>query len=64
MACYTGKPNQRSQLVLPDQHQPIDLKHLHDDMGHMRTKRVSDFIVLSLLHRLNTYQQLITNSVY
>ena len=34
------KTSQRNQLVLPDQYQPMVLKHLHDDMGHLGTERV------------------------
>lgn len=32
--------SQRSQLVLPNQYRALVLRHLHDDMGHMGTKRV------------------------
>lgn len=32
--------NERQQLVLPVKYRPVALKHLHDDMGHIGTKRV------------------------
>lgn len=36
------KTLQRKQLVLPEKYRAIALKHLHDDMGHVGTKRVGN----------------------